>query len=382
MSIEDIQFILSHFDNHNLFPRKMMTGISNGQFTVTSIAEIFEKCQQADFTDCRINAYPEYIKWEKYDLIRQPPNFIFIDLDLSNFLKYKDPMKALDKILKNTLKNIQGADIKPSQRSRDHHFHQQHDDTESIHPTVLWTGNGYHIYLPLEAVVLDSYEQFSKDEFPKLFSIYGKYHGYSVSEVFLKFAEDYFTNGKSDPQHKPKFKSCLIRFPNTLNSKCLNKGLSYDDSKVKIIQEWNGCRLPIQFLTKNFRRWMIQQEINGHKLNNKVQKYIHKVNNYNTSEIRIGWIETLLKTPLKDNRKYCLWRIFIPYLLNVKKLSIEETILILTKWLDISNNLKNLDFDPHSTIKNNLKYVRNYKPISKNKLKEENFYLYSLIKDN
>ena len=38
----DIDFILSHFDNsngddnHNLFPRKMMTALSNGQFTVYS----------------------------------------------------------------------------------------------------------------------------------------------------------------------------------------------------------------------------------------------------------------------------------------------------------------------------------------------------------
>ena len=54
----------------------------------------------------------------------------------------------------------------------------------------------------IQAIVLDQYEQFSKDKFPNLFSMYdGKYYGYSVSEIFLKFAEDYFTDGKANPQH-------------------------------------------------------------------------------------------------------------------------------------------------------------------------------------
>jgi hypothetical protein len=43
MEITDIDFILSHFDNYNLFPRKMMTGVSNGQFSISSKYEIFEK---------------------------------------------------------------------------------------------------------------------------------------------------------------------------------------------------------------------------------------------------------------------------------------------------------------------------------------------------
>ncbi len=141
MNLEkDIDFILSHFDNYNLFPRKMMTAKSNGQFTVYSRNEILERCIESDFIDCRINAYPEYIKWEKYDLIRQTPNFIFIDLDLSNFLKYKDPKKILDSVLKNTLKNIQGMGYEPSQRSRHSpsSYQQQHNDIKQVQPTVLW----------------------------------------------------------------------------------------------------------------------------------------------------------------------------------------------------------------------------------------------------
>lgn len=149
MNIEiDIDFILSHFDNNNLFPRKMMTANSNGQFTVYSKNDILKRCIESDFIDCRINAYPEISKWKKYDMIRQSPNFIFVDLDLANFSKYKDPKKTLYKVLKNTLKNIQGVGREHTQRSRDHHHDRHYDDIKPIHPTVLWTGMDItYIYL-------------------------------------------------------------------------------------------------------------------------------------------------------------------------------------------------------------------------------------------
>src|SRR6476620_6800016 len=103
MDTTDIDFILSHFVEP-IFPRKMMTAKSNGQFSVSSKEELFEKCKQANFIDCRINAYPDYTEYK--GIVRYPPNFVFIDLDLSTFSKYKDPQKALDRSLKNTLKKI------------------------------------------------------------------------------------------------------------------------------------------------------------------------------------------------------------------------------------------------------------------------------------
>ncbi len=386
MNLEkEIDFLLSHFgdDEKSLFPRKMMTSKSNGQFTVYSKDEILKRCLESDFIDCRINAYPEYTKWEKYDLIRQPPSFIFIDLDLFNFSKYKDPKKTLDGVLKNTLKRMMVCGNEHSQRSRDHHSNyphqQQHRNVRPIHPTVLWTGNGYHVYLPMQSVVLDAYEQFSKDKFPNLFSMYDcKYNGYSVSEVFLKFAEQYFTDGKADPQHKPKFKSCLIRFPNTYNSKCLANGKSHEESKVKLIQEWDGYRLPIQYLTKEFRRWLVQKEIDQVAINikkiqsNKSQLKLSYLFDY------IDWIERLLKTPIADYRKYCLWQILIPYLKNIKKLQDEEIMAILLKWLDGCNRYEKLDFDPYQKIKENLRNVKDYKPIGLERLKETNAELYAL----
>src|SRR3954451_19460927 len=103
MNITDIDFILSHFEEP-VFPRKMMTVKSNGQFSVSCKEEMFENCKQANFIDCRINAYPEYTEYK--GIVRYPPNFVFIDLDLATFSKNKDPKKALDRSLKNTLNKI------------------------------------------------------------------------------------------------------------------------------------------------------------------------------------------------------------------------------------------------------------------------------------
>ena len=46
MDIKDIDFILSHFDKDTLFPWKMMTSISNGQFSVSSKEDIFESANK------------------------------------------------------------------------------------------------------------------------------------------------------------------------------------------------------------------------------------------------------------------------------------------------------------------------------------------------
>jgi len=61
------------------------------------------------------------------------------------------------------------------------------------YPTVLWTGNGYHIYQPIDAVILEEFQQFEGFEAP--------------STKFLRFAEYYLTNGQADPSHSPSFKS-------------------------------------------------------------------------------------------------------------------------------------------------------------------------------
>ena len=99
----------------------MSTFASNGkQFTVYNKEQILNACIKANFKDCRLNAYPVL-----EDGLLQAPNIIFIDLDLPS--KLKELNKNLDKTLKIIKQKLNG-----------------------FKPTVLWTGNGYHIYIVLD----------------------------------------------------------------------------------------------------------------------------------------------------------------------------------------------------------------------------------------
>jgi hypothetical protein len=363
-----------------------MTSISNGQFTVHSEEEIMNRCTQANFVDCRINAYPESTKWEKYDLVRYPPNFLFFDLDLTLFTKYKNPKRLLDMALRKTINKISTLIPKhfetlPSQpkfsKVSGSNINPLLFESTHVEPTILWTGNGYHIYLPINAIVLDQEVYFSKDQFPNLFSLTSKYFNWSVSEVFLKYAEIYFTDGRADPLHNPKYKTCLIRIPGSYNSKLLKKGFDKEASQVKIIQRWNGTKIPIQYLLKEFRRWLIQEEYNLKLKKGAVSPSYNVIIRTNN---KIDWIEKLLQTPLEDFRKYCLFHILVPYLLNYRNNSIEESSKILELWLHKSNELRPIDFNPIIEVRNRIKFVKKFKPLSVLKLRIYNIELYHLLK--
>lgn len=94
---------------------------------------------------------------------------------------------------------------------------------------VLWTGNGYHIYVifSFEKPLEEQYQQFSKCKQQLLSNI-------NISEEFLKFAKKQLTNGKADPANNPSFNSMFLRIPGSINTKyfsdnlttlCLIKGL-------------------------------------------------------------------------------------------------------------------------------------------------------------
>ena len=139
-------------------------------------------------------------------------------------------------------------------------------------PTVLWTGNGYHIYQPIDAVILEEYEQFSQFEHPSL--------------KFIRFAEISLTSGKSDPSHNPSFKSCMIRIPGSYNSKYAKGNL------VKTIQKWDGYRPPISLLLGNFHAYLVDQKIKEMKLQKRLEKRCGS--GFGSGISKINWIETLL----------------------------------------------------------------------------------------
>ena len=191
----------------------------------------------------------------------------------------------------------------------------------------------------------------------------------------MRFARDFLSDGHADKCNNPS-KSCLARLPGSFNSKCLAKRLRLEKSQVKTLQKWDGNKPSMLNLIGSFYSHLMAKKIEEEKRG--------KTNNYpchnNQIKNRIELIEKLLKTPLKDYRKFCLWRILIPYLKNIKKLQDEKQIVvILLKWLDGCNRYEKLDFNPYQKIKENLRNVKDYKPIGLEKLKDTNAELYTML---
>jgi hypothetical protein len=333
---EGLNFILKHFEEP-LFPRTISSyATQGGQFEVYSKEEVVRAYEQSDFLDCRINAYPSYTEYKGIN--RQSPNFIFIDLDKSTFNTERAHRMALTATLKNIKEKLLGAN-----------------------PTVLWTGNGYHIYQPIDAFILEEENIFSKFDQP--------------SKSFLKFAEQYLSNNKSDPSHNPSFKSCMIRIPSSFNSKCILEG---KDPEVRIIQRWDGCRPKINLLLGSFQAYLVDQRIKESRRQKDLEKYRK---NYVNDVNDIKWIEILLETPISDYRKNAIGLILAPYLINIKKLPYANAFDIIKDWLNKCDSLRRLDSNFNYRIKSALEDAmqKGIPPMSLVKLREKNRELYDIL---
>lgn len=201
-----LDFLLSHFEDF-VWPRTISTKTTRGsQKLVFSKEEALARFKQANYLDCRISAYPN----SKYTRrIKQKPDFLFIDLDSQSL--------DLGQELQGTLQNIKDKFEDPN-----------------IEPTVLWSGKGYHIYLPIDSLVLEQE------------SIFEDIEVYDPSRRFMQWAEQYLSNNKADPCHSKgvSFNNCMLRIPGSINSK-VNK-------EVRIIQRWTGIRPSIRPLLYEF----------------------------------------------------------------------------------------------------------------------------------
>ena len=63
------------------------------------------------------------------------------------------------------------------------------------------------------------------------------------------------------------------------------------------------------------------------------------INNNN----RIEWIEKILLYPIENCRKIIVDLILAPYLINIKKMSYDESYRVIREWLDKCNGPKKLD---------------------------------------
>jgi hypothetical protein len=236
---EGFDFILGHFKETG-FPRTISTKATEGrQVVVYSKEEALAWFKAANYQDCKINAYPRFVEWKGIN--RQAPNFIFIDLDQGRF-------KLIDKALDTTLKNI-----------------CQKFNAE-VHPTVIWSGHGYHIYLPVHAFVLEEESEFARFSHP--------------SRKFIQFAEEFLSDNKADPCHTKglSFKNCMLRVPGSINSKTGMK-----DEEVRIVQRWDGVRPNIKSLLYRFDLYLLVSKCKEiHKNKNKLKKKSHEPNAFST----------------------------------------------------------------------------------------------------
>jgi hypothetical protein len=132
----------------------------------------------------------------------------------------------------------------------------------------------------------------------------------------------------------------------------------------------------MMLLIGSFHAHLVNQKI---KQNQRHRKYDPTIG---AAPAIIPWIEKLLVKPLPDYRKYCIWRILVPYLISVRKLSDEQVGHLIRIWLQKCNSVKRVSFDVTSRIRYDIQSVRKrgYYPISWEQLKKESIDLFNLLR--
>ncbi len=92
-----------------------------------------------------------------------------------------------------------------------------------------------------------------------------------------------------------------------------------------------------------------------------------------------GYIEKLINKPIDDYRNYCVWKIFVPYYINVKRLSKLQTFDVVKTWLDKCKSIARLDFNPTQKLDYELDHVGKFTPTRQYQLKEGHPMLYALL---
>jgi hypothetical protein len=218
---DGLDYLLTHFVGC-VWPRNISTLTTDRrQILVFNEVEALARFKQANWMDCRISAYPSFTEYKGIN--RQAANFIFIDLDRSTFKTDKAHNLALITTLENIKQKLGGA-VNPNPS-----------------PTVLCSGNGYHIYLPVNAPVLEEFDIFEKFKSP--------------SRKLMQYAESFLSNNKADYAHNVtvSFKNCMLRVPGSINSK--------NGQTVKLLQLWDGYFPKINPLLADFYIYLCGQRI-------------------------------------------------------------------------------------------------------------------------
>jgi hypothetical protein len=287
--------------------------------------------QEALWLDCRIAAF---------GIGQTIPDLIFIDLDDKDFCSRRAIKMALTKTLKRIKKKLNG------------------------YPTVYRSGRGYHIIQPIRCPV-------NLDEIKEFAALTDR-----PNNEFLQFAEQYLTGNKSDAGHNPAMRSCMLRVPGSLNSRCKEAGI---DAELKIIQRWDGHRSDYRLLIGSF-----YADLRGRTKKKEQQQ--QQFFTPSVGSIIIPWIERVLsQTPIEDFRKTTIGLILSRYLINVKKLNYNQAHAIIWEWLDKCQQLRRLEpsrsyFDRY-VVRYQLKEAQRNKrwPMKLETLKEKYHELYKQL---
>ena len=352
---EGLIFILNHLDD--LWPRTVSTyATGGGQRLVNSFAEAMAWFKAANFLDCRISAWPRYTD---YYINRTgiAPSVLLVDIDKEHFKTVEEFELTVTRTYSN--------------------FH----DILGSRPTQLWTGGGVHFIQPQSAPVLEKIKDFQKFD--------------QSSRRFLQFEEQLLTNGKGDQSHwsTVSFNNCMLRVPGSLNSHCIDDGVIPPEAKVKIVKHWDG-NIPevkkvlliqhynwLQFTAIRDIRRRKAMEIEQRAWNRKYgriygqARVLQKINLHG-----YDYIEKLLNKPLDEFRKFCIWKIFVPYFINVKRLPRLQAFNRTKSWLDRCNSICRLNFNPTWRINYALDNVGIFYPTHQDKLEYVNKLFYERLK--
>src|SRR5215831_2916712 len=219
------------------------------------------------------------------------------------------------------------------------------DQVLGAQPTQLWTGGGYHYIQPQHVFAFEKVPKFKKFDQP--------------SRKFMQFEEQLLTDGKGDQSHwsTVSFNNCMLRVPSSFNSKCFQldengKVLHIPpNAEVKVVKCWDGNIAIIKdAVLMDYYFWLqftIVKQNEQRSWSRPRYRLYRRAKSFQNLQSYYGYdyIEKLIDKPLDDFREFCIWRVFVPYFINVKGLSASETFDRTMSWLNKCNQLLRLKFN-------------------------------------
>ncbi len=107
-----------------------------------------------------------------------------------------------------------------------------------------------------------------------------------------------------------------------------------------------------------------------------------KVKRYNNNYCYYDWIENkIFANPFEKCRKIIVDLILVPYLINIKKLSYQESFNILSEWLKKCDLVRKLDFNSRYLVRSALNSAsqKRIPPMKLETLRNRNLELYHIL---